>query len=129
MSAPRGIAPCPRCGRTVTTTHSRYIGHSSDGGQNDPCRMSGQRVPITGVTPFDMVNRAYLVADLADQVQDRDPLVVWDYLTALPPAEVQRLLVVALAGLRTDQSLDQLFSWVTELPATKYAAAQKEATA
>ncbi|MGV0793055.1 DUF7368 family protein [Mycolicibacterium sp. XJ1819] len=112
-----GIARCPYCDRTIATDHSRYKRHSTSPGTKNTCPLSGQHTPVTGHSPSAYLSRAYLVSDLAEQVQDRDPALVWEYLTALPAAELQRLLVVALAGLRIDVSIDELFGWVTELPA------------
>ena len=55
------------------------------------------------------------------QVQDSDPQIVWDYLTALPADELQRLLMFALAGVPVDRHIDDIFGWVLELPAARLA--------
>lgn len=78
--------------------------------------MSWQRVPATGDSARSYERRAELVADLAEQVQDCDPAVVWVYLTGLSAAEVQRLLVVALAAVPVDQTVPEMFAWITDLP-------------
>lgn len=116
MSSQKGISVCPRCARTITTDSGRYKHHSLTEGSGDTCPLSGQHIPITGHTNTDYLSRAYLVADLADQVQDRDCSVVWTILTALPADEVQRLLVIALAAVPTDKTIDELFGWVAALP-------------
>jgi hypothetical protein len=108
-----GIARCPLCDRTMSTYDGRFCRHRHG---EDYCRMSNQHVAITGVTPTDYLSRAHLVADLAFQVQDSDPAIVWDYLTALPGAELQRLTMIALAGIPVDKTVPQIFSWVSELP-------------
>lgn len=120
----KGIARCPRCDRTITTEGARYKTHSAIAGKpGTTCRMTDQRVPITGDSGADYLSRAYHVADLADQVQDRDPSVVWDYLTATPAGELQRLLIIALAAFPVDKPIDEIFGWVTQLPAAKEATA------
>jgi hypothetical protein len=117
MSASRGITLCPRCNRAVSTSNARFGRHNAADGT--VCRLTDQHTPIVGVTPTDYLRRAHLVADLASQVQDADPSVVWDFLTALPAAEVQRLAVIALAGIRLDQTVPEIFAWVTDLPVAR----------
>lgn len=112
----KGISRCPRCDRAIATDCGRYKLHSLEAGSGDTCPLSGQHIPITGHTNTDYLSRAYLVADLADQVQDRDTSVVWTILTALPAAELQRLLMIALAAVPTDKTIDELFGWVAALP-------------
>jgi hypothetical protein len=85
--------------------------------------MSKLRIPITGTRDADFEGRAHLVGNLASRVQDEDPHVIWDYLTALPAVELQRLLMVALAAIPVDQTVREMFGWVCELPAAKKAAA------
>lgn len=106
----------------VTTKSERYADHGITHGSSDICRMSGQRAPIKGLTDKDFGDRAYLVADLAGQLQDLDPVIVWDYLTALPAAELQRMMMVALAAIRVEgQKVDDLFAWVCDLPIARAA--------
>jgi hypothetical protein len=117
MSSQKGIAKCPRCDRMIATDGSRYKQHSLvEGGE---CPMTEQHTPITGFTNQDFLSRGYVVADLAQQVQDRDTRIVWDVLTALPAAEVQRLLMIALAAVPTDKPLTEIFGWVCDLPSAK----------
>lgn len=108
-----GIARCPRCDRTLSTYNGRFGRHRHG---DEYCRMTDQHVPITGETPTDYLSRAHLVTDLAAQVQDADPSIAWDYLTALPAAELQRLTMIALAGIPVDQTVSDIFGWVCELP-------------
>lgn len=114
----KGIARCPRCDRTVATDGGRYKNHSIEEGQG-ACPFSDQHTPITGHTATNYLSRGYLVADLAEQVQDRDINIVWEILTATPADELQRLLMLALAAVPTDKPLAEIYSWVTELPAAK----------
>ncbi len=79
--------------------------------------MSRQLIPPTGLADAAFHQRAVIVTDLAMQVQDSDPAVVWDYLTCLSAVELQRMLMVALAAVRCDGRLEDIFGWVCELPA------------
>lgn len=115
------IALCPHCGRGVRTINNCYYLHNT-GDYDRVCPLSEQRVPITGLTPADYASRAKLVANLASQVQDADPRIVWTYLTALPGNELQRLMMVALAALPVDQTVAEMWAWVTELPAARVGA-------
>ncbi|OYN76842.1 DUF7368 family protein [Mycolicibacterium sphagni] len=107
---------CPRCRRGVPIRARRYAIHSIVPRGDIQCRMSWQLVPVTGVDEEAYETRAAIVADLACQMQDVDPLLVWDYLTAVPASELQRLLMVALAGIPLDRRIDDIFSWVHQLP-------------
>ena len=78
--------------------------------------MSHKLVPASGLRPEAFETRAAIVADLAWQVHDGDPILAWDNLTAMPADELQRLLVVALAGIPTDLKVDQIWAWVRALP-------------
>lgn len=119
MSAGSGIARCLRCDRMVATHHNRYVNHSAELGGEALCRLSRQHVPIDGHRDSDYIARAHLVATLACQVQDEDPSICWDYLTVLPANEIQRLLMIALAAVPVSQTVESMFSWVTQLPAAK----------
>lgn len=110
---------CPRCNRTVTITKHRYANHSTAPGNGNLCHMSLQRIPTSATDPDSYEARADLIADLAEQVQDADPAVVWDYLNALPTDELPRLLMVALAGIPVDRHVDDIFAWVRHLPAAQ----------
>lgn len=124
MSHTRGRADCPRCNRNVITKDGRYQQHTTEPKDaTTPCRMSGQYAPTTGHTDNEYADRARLVADLAAQVQDSDPALVWEYLTCVDAAELQRLLVVALAGIDCNKRVHDIWGWVTELPVAKAVAA------
>lgn len=112
------IARCPRCNRTIRTNDLHYVQHN-EGEHNQLCPMSFQHTPIVGNTPSAYRSRASLVANLAEQIQDSDPTLVWDYLTALSGNELQRMMMVALAAIPVDQTLDEMFAWVCELPVAK----------
>jgi hypothetical protein len=119
MSRQLGIAPCPRCNRAVGTNGNRFKPHATVRLGDEICRMSDQHVFVSGHSSRDYIARAHVIADLADQVQDRDPALVWDYLTALPTEEVQRLLVIALAAVPVDKPVHDVWAWVCDLPAAK----------
>jgi 23S rRNA G2445 N2-methylase RlmL len=53
------------------------------------------------------------------RAEAQDPRHVWAYLTALPAAEVQRLLVFALAAIPVDRRVEDLFGWVANLPSAR----------
>lgn len=78
--------------------------------------MSWQLLPVEGVSDSDYERRAVLVGELAQQVQDYSPHEVWEYLTALPGVELQRLLMVSLAAIPLDRSLNDMYRWVVDLP-------------
>lgn len=113
------IVVCPRCDRSVSSHCGRYSLHSITPDGDDHCPMSKQLIPLTGTRPLDYYRRATLVADLAAQVQDSDPAIVWDYLTATPATEIQRLMVIALAAINIDQPIDKLYGWVYDLPVAR----------
>lgn len=102
---------CMYCDRRVRVRDGRYGTHA--------CPLSGQRVPVAGHSAADYERRAWTVVDLAGQVQDEDPALVWTYLTATPADELQRLLMIALAGMPLDRSIDQTFGWVVALPVAR----------
>jgi hypothetical protein len=102
----------------VSTDSGRFNNHGAVAGTKTTqyCSMSKQRIPVTGLNSDDFIERAVLVADLAGQLQDLDPTIVWDFLTALPAAELQRMMMVALAAVPVDQTLTDVFGWVCDLP-------------
>ena len=111
---------CPRCQRDISAHCGRYALHvvtTMDG--TDYCAMSKQLLPTHGTRPVDYRRRADVVLDLAHQMQDSDTAMVWDYLTAMPGDELQRLLVIALAAIDIDQPVDRIFGWVYDLPVAR----------
>ena len=116
---------CPYCGRDVTVFGGRFTPHNTNGvlRNGTPCPLSSQRVPITGLSDRDHAARAELITQLAFQVQDMDPTLVWDYLTCLDGAEIQRLLMFSLAALDIDKTVHELWDWVTALPVARLEAA------
>lgn len=123
MGSAARIARCPHCERTVSTDNQRFVRHATVKGASDYCPMSRQHIPITGDTAADFLARAYLLGDLAQQVQDRDITVVWTVLEHMPKEELQRMLQLALAALPIEQTVEELFAWVCELPVAKAASA------
>jgi len=107
---------CAYCGKTLTVGNSRFIEHAGPNGQ---CPLSFQKPHPEGLTDPDYRMRMKFVADLAFQVQDADPMVAWHYLTALPADEVQRLLMVALAGIPIDKTVNQIFDDINILPVAR----------
>lgn len=118
-------AQCPYCGRAVRVDDKgKFRSHGmTAGARNNTCMMSGEHVPITGHSDSDYFGRAHLVAGLAWRVRDEDPQQVWNYLTVLPAEEVQRLLILALAAVTVDQTVEDMFAWVCDLPAARAAEA------
>lgn len=116
MSTQKGISTCPRCNRTVATSNSMYVQHNI--AAEEICPLSKRRVPYQShqQSAADYVGRAHIVANLAAMVQDEDPAVAWDYLTALPADELQRVAMLALAGIRIDQTVGEMYAWVADLP-------------
>jgi hypothetical protein len=112
---------CPGCGRRIGVRHGKFCQHLDPGSGGEYCRLSGQRVPVTGHSDRDYETRAWTVLDLAQQVADRDPQLVWTYLTATPADELQRLLMIALAAVPVDRPIAEVFRWVYELPAARKA--------
>ena len=78
--------------------------------------MSKQPVMPSGGSDSDHERRATIVTDLACQLRDYDTRIVWDYLTALSPLELQRMLMIALAAVPVDSSMQNTFRWVMDLP-------------
>ena len=111
-------ADCPYCGRLVAVDKARFRHHNTNT-WGDVCPLTNQRIPITGTSNTDHANRADVLADLACQVQDQDPHIVWQYLTCLPAGELQRLLMFALAALPVDRTLDEMWGWVKDLPISR----------
>lgn len=115
-----GITTCPHCHRTVRTDGGRYMLHNV-GTYEQVCPLSGQHQPIEGDSPTAYVSRAHLVADLACQVQDADPAIVWAYLGALDFDELRRMTMLALATTPVDQTVREMFAWVSNLPQARLA--------
>ncbi len=112
-------AECPACRRQIRVQDGRFNDHSTIPKHQSMCWMSQQHIPVEGLRPVHFVTRARVVADLAYQVQDADPAVVSKYLDALPADEVKRLMVIALAAINTDQTVEDMFGWVCDLPASQ----------
>lgn len=106
---------CPYCGVTVAVDCLRFVNHST-GGWGNLCPLSKQRVPASGLSEDDDESRAEILSDLAWQVQDADPALVWAYLTCLSGQELQRLLMFSLAALPVDKTVHQMWGWVKQLP-------------
>lgn len=129
MSAHK-TAPCPYCGRpTCVKGGLVWVAHLLPGVEKSAaevasigdryCPMSDQHRAVNGFSFTDHRRRANQVCDLATQVRDRDPSVVWSVLTTIPADELQRLLMVALAGIDVEgRTVDDVYEWVRELPPT-----------
>lgn len=117
----RTTRKCPYCGRLVDFLGSKFRLHNvtPDAYRSETCPLSNQRGPITGLSFEAHEERAKLLADLAAQVQDADPSVVWQYLTCLDGAELQRLLMFALAALPIDQTVTDMWGWCAQLPVAR----------
>lgn len=112
---------CPICGRSITIKDARWSRHLPHEGARDFCDMSLARTPVKGDSAIDYYYRATQIADLATQVRDCDPAVVWNVLTTIPADELQRLMMLTLAGIDIDRPIHEIWSWVLELPASKVA--------
>ena len=97
----RKFVTCPGCKQMVVSINSRYDTHHG-GPESRYCFMSGMPEPVEGRTDADMVKRAQVVACLAHEVHDSDPLAVWQYLSSVQPVFVRELLMIALAGLEVE---------------------------
>ncbi len=114
-------AQCPYCGRTVRTDKGRFGRHALTAGSwGNTCPLQLEYVPITGLTADAHDRRAELIGHLAWRMKDEDPAAVWRYLTVLPADELQRLLMIALAAIPVDRSMDELFAWVEALPDARF---------
>ncbi|MDH6199237.1 hypothetical protein M2272_005905 [Mycobacterium frederiksbergense] len=113
---------CPACGRHVTAESGRFTVHSATGAKGETCHLSRERTPITGTTERDYERRADLIGHLAWRLKDEDPRKVRDYLTAMPAVELQRMLMLALAAVPVDRSIDEVFGWVCDLPEARLVA-------
>lgn len=113
----RNTMQCPACGRDVRFNSGRFVVHSVTPGKvGESCQMSRERTPVTGLTERDHERRVDLVTHLAWRLKDEDPQDVWNYLTVLSADEKQRLLMLALAAVPVDRTVDELFEWVFDLP-------------
>lgn len=113
------MVQCPRCGQSVSADKGCYATHSTSPHNNTLCRMSKQHLPIDGDTPTAHYSRAVLVGNLAAQLRDEDPAVVWDYLETLSGWELQRIAMIALAAVPVESPISEIFDWVTELPGAR----------
>lgn len=108
---------CPGCGRTLQPRESgRYARHSVTAGSGMLCPLSEMREVVTGFSHYDDERRAKVIAELAATVQDADPSVAWIYLGCLPERELRRMLMFSLAAIPVDKTVDDIWSWITELP-------------
>lgn len=119
MPSPQAV--CPFCARTVGTNGRRYTMHALVAGGDNYCPLSHQPLPATGYNPHDYERRAGTVALLAAQLRDEDPQGVYDYLRAQTHSELLVLCAVALAAINTDLKLSELYRWVMDLPAARFA--------
>jgi hypothetical protein len=110
-------ANCPYCGRDIYIHNHRFRLHETL--DKVWCPLSNQRTPVSGDSVDAHAERAELLADLAFQVQDADPAAVWTYLTCLSDAELQTLLMFALAALPIDKTVHDMWGWVSQLPAAQ----------
>lgn len=110
---------CPMCDRSVRAEFGRYAAHFTAGVR---CAMAGLPLTPVGDGAEAMEARAQLAADLAWRLREEDPARVWDALTALSPAELQRVAVVALAMVDVDRSVPDSLAWVCDLPAARWTA-------
>ena len=116
MKPKTGVGQCPRCARHVSTNGNRWGQHGMEPGSSDYCMMSKQPIMPSGTTDHDYERRAAIITDLACQMRDYDTAIVWEFLTATPAVELQRMMMIALAAVPTDKTLRDTFQWVCDLP-------------
>lgn len=124
---------CPTCLRhTSIQSNGRWMDHLLPGVEKSStelatygdryCPMSSQLVSRGGDDPKAHEHRLKRVLDLAVQLRDGDPAIVWSVLTAMDAVELQRIAMFALAGIDVDRPRDALYGWVLDLPAAKVSA-------
>lgn len=116
------VIECPECGRLLEPcsghhrrqfpTHACYV-------LGPECFMSRQAIEERHRQYSEHAQRAQRVLVLAHQLRTEDPARVWRQVTRTDPAELQRLLMTALAGIPTDQPPTQIFGWVYDLQAAQ----------
>lgn len=109
---------CPGCGRMRDTSHGKFVRHA-DASMLRECSWSQQ--PIPSSRAHQMARAARTVLNLADQLRVDDPDLVLRYLQRLTPDKLQEFAMVALAAVNPDQTVDDAFGWVMELPAARLA--------
>lgn len=67
----------------------------------------------------DLEGGVELVLQLATILRDEDPALVWGSLIRLDRRKLQELAVIALAAIPVDQTRQQLYAWVSGLPAAQ----------
>ncbi len=115
---------CAYCGRTVGVSFGWYVKHSIEARSCTPCPLADMPVipkAVEGIWPTeeDLAVRARLVPRLGQMQQDEDPRLVWTYLSALKPMDLQIMLAAALAIVPTEGRIRDIFAWLYELPEVK----------
>ncbi|CNN64717.1 Uncharacterised protein [Mycobacterium tuberculosis] len=59
--------------------------------------------------------------NLAEQIRDDDPALVWRYLKTLDAERLTTLAMVSIAAVPSGSDLQTTFGWVMELPVARLA--------
>lgn len=109
---------CPGCGRMRDTNNGHFVRHA-DASILRECPWSQKPVPRNRT--HQLARAARTALNLADQLRVDDPDLVWRYLQQLPVDKLREFTMVALAAINPDQTMDEAFGWVMELPAARLA--------
>lgn len=109
---------CPGCGRMRDTNNGHFVRHADVSIMRE-CPWSQKPIPRN--RSHELARAARTVLNLADQIRDDDPALVWRYLQNLEPAKLRELAMVAIAAVDPGQAIDEAFGWVMELPAARRA--------
>jgi hypothetical protein len=110
---------CPGCGRIIATKNGRLARHADDTLLRE-CTMSQKTTPAID-RAAQLVKTARTVLNLAEQIRDDDPSLVWKYLSSLGRDRLQTLAAVALTAVPPGNSLETAYRWVMDLPAARLA--------
>lgn len=109
---------CPGCGRMRDTNNGHFVRHA-DASILRECPWSQKPVPRN--RSHELARAARTALNLADQLRVDDPALVWRYLQQLPVDKLRELAMVALAAINPEQTTEDAFAWVMELPAARRA--------
>ncbi|OCB15121.1 hypothetical protein A5689_27085 [Mycobacterium intracellulare subsp. yongonense] len=100
------------------TANGKFVRHA-DASILRECSWSLKPLPRN--RGHELARAARTVLELADRLRDDDPALVWRYLHNLDVDKLRELTMVAVAAINPDQTMDEAFGWVMELPAARLA--------
>lgn len=74
---------------------------------------------VTDERAAELEDTAHLVTHLAFLLRDEDPNLTWGALCRLSRRQLQEFAVVALAAIPVEETEEDLYRWVTALPAAR----------